>query len=42
MILASMTTHTPVTEYMRMTIREFLRWFLAICDVMEKRRNGGG
>jgi len=32
-----MTTHTPVTDYLDMTIPRFLRIFMAICDVIEKK-----
>lgn len=39
MIFASMTTHTPVTDFMEMTIPRFLRIFVAICKTLEKRRN---
>ena len=38
MITASMVTHTPVTDYLDMTIPKFFRIFVAICDVVEKRR----
>ena len=40
-MMASMLTHTPVTSFMDMTIRQFYRMLQVICDVMEKRRNGG-
>lgn len=40
-MIASMLTHTPVTAFMEMTIRQFYRLLQVICDVMEKRRNGG-
>ena len=33
-----MATHTPVTDYLDMTIPKFLRVFIAICNVMEKRK----
>ena len=38
MITASMATHTPVTDYLDMTIPAFLRIFVALCNVMEKKR----
>lgn len=37
--MSSMTTHTPVTDYLNMEIPRFLRIFVAICDVIEKRKN---
>lgn len=38
---AAMLTHTPVTSYLEMTIKQFYRMLQVICDVMEKRRSGG-
>ena len=37
--MSSMTTHTPVTDYMNMEIPKFLRIFVAILNVLEKRNN---
>ena len=37
-----MVTHTPVTDYLDMTLPKFFRLFMVMCDVMEKRRRGSG
>ena len=37
--MASMTTHTPITDFLEMDIPKFLRIFIAICNVIEKRKN---
>lgn len=41
MILAARFTHTPISEFMGMTIREFYRVFVVIVDTMRKL-NGKG
>ena len=41
MILAGMITHTSITDFLNMTIRQFYRVFVSICDVLEKRKHGG-
>lgn len=38
MILASMITHTSITDFMNMEIRLFYRVFISICDVLEKKK----
>lgn len=36
-----MKLHTPITDLLNMTIREFYRVITVLCDVLEKIRNGG-
>lgn len=36
-----MVTHTSIPDFLNMTIRQFYQIYVAICNVMEKRRNGG-
>ena len=39
MILAGMVTHTSIVDLMQMEIRLFYRVLVAVCDVLDKRKN---
>ena len=33
-----MITHTSISDFMNMTLKQFYRIFLSICNVLEKRK----
>lgn len=37
-----MVTHTSITDFMNMKIKQFYHVLVAVCNVMDKRNNGGG
>ena len=34
-----MVTHTPIPDFMQMKIRQFYQVLVAICGVLDKRKN---
>lgn len=38
-MIAGMATHTSITDFLNLTIKQFTQVFLSIIGVLEKRKN---